>query len=60
MTRTIEVDDEALTGQDNRGKMIANIANRALTKAGVDLGVKRASTTTSSTRAETARSMAAG
>ncbi|HEV8545577.1 MAG TPA: hypothetical protein VGQ64_04755 [Candidatus Limnocylindrales bacterium] len=40
--RTIKVDDEALTGQKNRGKSISGIGKRELSKGGADFGVKRA------------------
>jgi hypothetical protein len=42
VTRKIKVDDEALKGQDNTGRVISGIAKRELTKAGADFGVKRA------------------
>lgn len=42
VTRRIKVDDEARTGQNNRGRVIPGIRNRELTKAGADFGVHRA------------------
>ena len=39
--RTIKIDDEARVGVSAKGKKIANIADRELSKAGADFGVKR-------------------
>jgi len=42
ITRTIKTDDEARVGAKAKGKSIANIEKRELSKAGADFGVKRA------------------
>jgi hypothetical protein len=41
VTRTIKTDDEARVGVKAKGKSIANIEKRELSKAGADFGVKR-------------------
>jgi hypothetical protein len=41
VTRKLKVDDEAVTSRKNKGRVISNIANRELSKAGADFGVKR-------------------
>ena len=42
VTRELKVDDEAIIGKNARGRIIANIANRELSKAGKDFGAIRA------------------
>jgi hypothetical protein len=42
VTRELKVDDEAIVGVSARGKKIAGIANRELSKAGKDFGALRA------------------
>ncbi len=42
VTRTIKINDEAISGQSAKGKKITNIESRELSKAGADFGVKRA------------------
>ena len=40
-TRTLQIDDEAVLGVAAKGKSIASISARELSKAGEDFGVKR-------------------